>query len=51
MIFNLPNGLQGYMLADAKDRRLDVPAPVAIVSDRSETSGTPEIVNGLSCMA
>jgi len=51
VIFNLPNGLQGYMLADAKDRRLDVPAPVAIVSDRSETSGTPEIVNGLSCMA
>jgi len=51
VIFNLPNGLQGYMLADAKDRRLDVPAQVAIVSDRSETSGTPEIVNGLSCMA
>jgi serine/threonine-protein kinase len=51
VIFNLPNGLQGYMLADAKDNRLDAPAPVAIVSDKSEASGTPEIVNGLSCMA
>ena len=51
VIFNLPNGLQGYMLVNAKDKRLDTPAPVAIVSDRSETSGTPEIVNGLSCMA
>jgi hypothetical protein len=51
VIFNLPNGLQGYMLADAKDNRLDAPAPVAIVSDMSETAGTPEIVNGLSCLA
>jgi hypothetical protein len=51
VIFNLPNGLQGYMLADAKDNRLDAPAPVAIVSDKSETSGTPEVVNGISCLA
>jgi hypothetical protein len=51
VIFNLPNGLQGYMLADAKDNRLDVPAPVGIVSDKSEASGTPEIVNGISCLA
>jgi hypothetical protein len=51
VIFNLPNGLQGYMLADARDNRLDAPAPVAIVSDKSETAGTPEIVNGLSCLA
>ncbi len=51
VIFNLPNGLQGYMLADAKDNRLDAPAPIGIVSDKSETAGTPEIVNGLSCLA
>ncbi len=51
VVFNLPNGLQGYMLADAKDNRLDAPAPVGIVSDGSQTSGTPEIVNGLSCLA
>jgi hypothetical protein len=51
VIFNLPNGLQGYMLADANDKRLDAPAPIGIVSDKSETAGTPEIVNGLSCLA
>ena len=51
VVFHLPNGLQGYMLADAKDNRLDAPAPVGIVSDLSQTSGTPEIVNGLSCLA
>lgn len=32
VIFNLPNGLQGYMLVDANGRRLDR-APVEIVSD------------------
>ena len=51
VIFNLPNGLQGYMLAKADDTRLDAPAPVAIVRDRDETSGTPEVINGISCMA
>jgi serine/threonine-protein kinase len=51
VIFHLPNGLQGYMLAKADDTRLDAPAPVAIVRDRDETSGTPEVVNGISCLA
>jgi serine/threonine-protein kinase len=51
VIFHLPNGLQGYMLASARDDRLDTPAPVAIVRDHEETSGTPEVVNGLSCLA
>lgn len=51
VIFHLPNGLQGYMLARADDARLDAPAPVAIVRDRDETSGTPEVVNGVSCIA
>ena len=46
MIFHLPNGLQGYMLADAKDRRLDAPAPISIVRDRDETAGTPEVSTG-----
>jgi serine/threonine-protein kinase len=50
IIFNLPNGLQGYMLVDGKDNRIDV-APIEVVRDRAETSGTPQIVNGLSCMA
>ena len=32
LIFNLPNGLQGYMLVDGAGRRIDK-APTAIVSD------------------
>jgi len=50
IIFNLPNGLQGYMLVDGKDNRLDI-APIEVVRDREETAGTPQIVTGLSCMA
>lgn len=50
IIFNLPNGLQGYLLMDEKDRRIDT-GPVEVVRDSQETSGTPLIVNGLSCMA
>src|SRR5206468_10279349 len=34
-IFNLPNGMQGYFIADAEGRRLDK-APIDIVADRSE---------------
>jgi serine/threonine-protein kinase len=50
IIFNLPNGLQGYMLVDGKDNRIDT-APIEVVRDRAETAGTPQIVTGLSCMA
>lgn len=50
IIFTLPNGLQGYMLVDSKGDRIDI-GPIQIVRDSLETSGTPEIVNGLSCMA
>ncbi len=50
MIFNLPNGLQGYLLTDAKGNRIDK-GPIEIVRDLKETSGTPEVVNGISCMA
>lgn len=50
IIFNLPNGLQGYMLVDGKDQRIDE-GPIDVVSDQLRTSGTPTIVNGLSCMA
>jgi tetratricopeptide (TPR) repeat protein len=46
-IFSLPNGLQGYMLADAKGRRLDK-GPTAIVSDPKRPDRAVE--NGLSCM-
>jgi serine/threonine protein kinase len=50
IIFNLPNGLQGYLLVDNKDKRIDE-GPIGIVRDSQETAGTPVIVNGLSCMA
>jgi mono/diheme cytochrome c family protein len=49
VIFNLPNGLQGYLLVDAKGNRIAT-APVEIVSDEQKASGTPAVVNGLSCM-
>jgi serine/threonine-protein kinase len=49
VIFNLPNGLQGYLLVDAKGNRIAT-APVEIVSDDQKGAGTPVVVNGLSCM-
>ena len=49
IIFNLPNGMQGYMLVDGKDGRIDE-GPIAVVSDTKRFSGTPEVVNGISCM-
>lgn len=50
MIFNLPNGMQGYYLTDNQGKRLDK-GPVEIVRDLKETAGSPEVVNGISCMA
>jgi mono/diheme cytochrome c family protein len=50
IIFNLPNGLQGYLLVNGKDGRIDE-GPVDVVNDPLKTSGTPAIVSGLSCMA
>jgi serine/threonine-protein kinase len=50
MIFHLPNGLQGYLLTNAKDERIDE-GPIEVVSDALRTSGTAKILNGLSCMA
>ena len=50
IIFNLPNRLHGYMLVDGEGERIDA-GPISIVWDANQTSGTPEIVNGVSCMA
>lgn len=50
LIFNLANGLQGYLLVNGKNARIDV-GPIDVVGDPLKTSGTPEIVAGLSCMA
>jgi serine/threonine protein kinase len=50
IIFNLPNGLQGYVLVDDKDHRIDA-GPIEVVGDALKTAGTSAIVPGLSCMA
>ena len=47
IIFNLPNGLQAYYLADAGGRRLDS-APIDIVSNPAASD--PTVRNGLSCI-
>lgn len=48
IIFNLPNGLQGYLLIDARGNRIDR-APIDIVADRNNPDD-PVIQNGRSCM-
>ena len=47
IIFNLPNGLQGYYLVDGDGFRLDE-APVSIVSNPATSD--PTVRNGLSCI-
>jgi mono/diheme cytochrome c family protein len=49
IIFNLPNGLQAYFLANGQGRRLDS-APIEIVADRNNPDD-PIIQNGRSCMS
>lgn len=49
MIFHLPNGMQGYYLANAEGRRIDK-GPSDVVFDRSNPT-SPEIVAGRSCMS
>lgn len=49
IIYPLPNGLHGYMLVDNEGNRIDA-GPVEIVFDATNTSGSPLIVNGISCM-
>jgi hypothetical protein len=48
IIFNLPNGLQGYLLVDSAGKRLDQ-APTNIVFNKGGSRA--EIRNGLSCMS
>ena len=47
IIFNLPNGLQAYYLADAGGNRLNE-APISIVSNPAASD--PTVRNGLSCI-
>ncbi len=48
VIFNLPNGLQGYLLVDADGKRIDK-GPTSIVSDPRRPDRA--VVNGISCMS
>ena len=47
IVFNLPNGLQGYYLADGSGIRLDA-APISIVSNPAASD--PTVRNGISCI-
>ena len=47
VVFNLPNGLQGYYLANASGLRLD-DAPINIVSNPAASD--PTVRNGISCI-
>ncbi len=48
VIFNLPNGMQAYMIVDAAGLRLDA-APVDIVTDPLQDDKT--VHNGISCVS
>lgn len=48
VIFSLPNGLQAYMLVDAKGERLDQ-GPIDIVKDPKQSNA--HVLNGVSCMS
>jgi serine/threonine-protein kinase len=49
MFYQLKNGLQAYLLADAEGKRIDN-GPIELVRDVDESSGTPRVVNGISCI-
>src|SRR5262249_48375809 len=50
ILFDLPNGLHGYLLVDRRGWSIDE-APLEVVRDRTEAAGSAEVVNGLSCIA
>jgi formylglycine-generating enzyme required for sulfatase activity len=49
IIYNLPNGLQAYLIVDARGKRLDF-APPEIVKDEENPRGGI-VINGISCMS
>ncbi|MGE4001116.1 MAG: c-type cytochrome domain-containing protein, partial [Planctomycetaceae bacterium] len=49
LIFNLPNGMQGYLLVDKQGARIDR-GPINVVFDSKKPLGNNEVINGISCM-
>lgn len=50
VLFQLPNGLLGYYLADPTGNRLDQMTATDLMYDRRSIAGTPTMVAGLSCL-
>jgi mono/diheme cytochrome c family protein len=50
IVYTRENGMPGFMLITEKGDRINE-GPVAIVSDKRETAGSPLIVNAISCCA
>lgn len=48
VIFNLPNGLQAYVIVNGSNRRIDA-APVSVVQD--PLRNPRDVVNGISCIS
>lgn len=49
IIWELSNGLHGYMIVDGKGHRIDR-APASIVWNKALANGNPEVINGATCM-
>lgn len=49
IIWELDNGLHGYMIVDGKGQRIDR-APASIVWNKALANGNPEVINGATCM-
>lgn len=49
LIFNLPNGMQGYLLVGKDGGRIDR-GPINVVFDSKKPLGNSEVINGISCM-
>jgi hypothetical protein len=50
ILFSLENGLLGYMLVNSQGRRI-VAAPADLLVDPQASSGTKQVVSGLSCIS
>lgn len=50
IIFNLPNGLQAYLIVD-QDRRSIVDAPTNVVTDKLRPLNNIAVINGISCIS